>query len=96
MLLKNEIIQIMSVRVLSFDGLPDVIIQSLREMLKIHTSDTLLKEMKELLEPFKKDEFEHRKYMGNSGAAAEFHMAAAIKLQYLRQSIEFIYREKYF
>lgn len=96
MLLKEEITQIMSVRVLSFEGLPDVIIHSLKSMLKTHTSDTLLKEMKELLEPFKKDELKHRKCMGNSGMAAEFHMDAAIKLQYLRQSIEFIYREKYF
>ena len=86
----NEIDRILSIGLWKFDGLPSEITTKLDYLLEANSRTGLLKALDSLVSPYQNEEKKTRECMGNSGTAAEFHMAAGMKLKYLHESIEYL------
>lgn len=92
--MKNEIVlkleNLMGIRFWQFDGLPEQIIVPLDDLIEEYGSEDMLFAMKSLITEFENEEFSSAKSKGNSGFAGEMHMAAAMKLKYLNESIAYV------
>ena len=74
----------------TFDGLPGALVVKLDELINEYGHDELISGMRSLVPEFEKDKQETAACRGNSGTAAEIHMAAAMRLSYLSESIEYV------
>ncbi|MCP5161204.1 MAG: hypothetical protein H6999_04995 [Hahellaceae bacterium] len=73
-----------------FDGLPDQIVKPLDDLVDKFGSENILSGIRSLIPKFEKEEIASSECKGNSGIAGEMHMAAAMKLKYLNESIDHI------
>ena len=88
--LQKTIDRIMSVRFWKFDGLPEQITSELDDLIDQYHIGQILTAMTSLVPKFEQEEKLADACKGNSGIAGELHMAAAMKVKYLNESISYI------
>ncbi|NRB39789.1 MAG: hypothetical protein HRU20_15200 [Pseudomonadales bacterium] len=86
----EDLDKIMSIQLVKTDGLPTKVISSLDGLLDAYRPDEILAAMMNIKATYTEAELNARKSMGASGMGAEFHMAAALRLHYLKESVTYI------
>jgi phage terminase Nu1 subunit (DNA packaging protein) len=87
---QKTIESILSVGVWKFDGLPEQITSKFDELINQYHIDHILTAMISLAPKFEREERLADECKGNSGIAGEMHVAAAMRLKYLNESMEYI------
>ncbi|MBU6955943.1 hypothetical protein [Hahella sp. HN01] len=90
MSIEEELDQIFSIKMVATDGLPEEIKAKLDGIILEYSLKEILSASDALRVRYIEEEIAARKCMGGSGMGAEFHMAAALRVNYLGAGPKYI------
>jgi hypothetical protein len=88
--LEDNLDKIVCTPLWKFDGLPESVTQALDELMLEQSVSLMIEVLSNLKKKYTEEESKTAEGRGNSGLAAEFHMATGMKVKYAQEGIDYI------